>query len=41
MTFDASCNPIAYESGEAVFIDTEYDTYAVVWWDCFGKPTNK
>lgn len=27
MTFDASCNPIAYESGEAVFIDTEYDTW--------------
>lgn len=23
MTFDASINPIAYEDGEAVFIDTE------------------
>ena len=27
MTFDASVNPIAYESGEAVFIDTEPDTW--------------
>ena len=27
MTFDASINPIAYEDGEAVFIDTEYDTW--------------
>ena len=27
MTFDATVNPIAYESGEAVFIDTEYDTW--------------
>ena len=27
MTFDASVNPIAYEDGEAVFIDTEYDTW--------------
>lgn len=26
-TFDASINPIAYEDGEAVFIDTEYDTW--------------
>ena len=26
-TFDASVNPIAYENGEAVFIDTEYDTW--------------
>lgn len=26
-TFDASVNPIAYEDGEAVFIDTEYDTW--------------
>ena len=25
-TFDASINPVAYEDGEAVFIDTEYDT---------------
>lgn len=24
MTFDASINPVAYEDGEAVFIDTEY-----------------
>ncbi|MBR4183997.1 MAG: DegT/DnrJ/EryC1/StrS family aminotransferase [Lachnospiraceae bacterium] len=27
MTFDASVNPIAYEDGEAVFIDTERDTW--------------
>ena len=27
MTFDASINPIAYENGNAVFIDTEYDTW--------------
>ena len=26
-TFDASINPIAYEDGEAVFIDTETDTW--------------
>ncbi len=27
ITFDASINPIAYEDGEAVFIDTEPDTW--------------
>ena len=27
VTFDASINPVAYENGEAVFIDTEYDTW--------------
>lgn len=27
MTFDASINPVAYEDGDAVFIDTEYDTW--------------
>jgi len=27
MTFDASVNPVAYEDGEAVFIDTERDTW--------------
>lgn len=27
MTFDATVNPIAYENGEAVFIDTERDTW--------------
>ncbi len=27
MTFDASVNPIVYEGGEPVFIDTEYDTW--------------
>ena len=29
MTFDASINPIAYEDGEAVFIDTEPDTWNI------------
>ena len=27
MTFDASINPVAYEGGEPVFIDTEYETW--------------
>lgn len=27
MTFDATVNPVAYEGGELVFIDTEYDTF--------------
>jgi dTDP-4-amino-4,6-dideoxygalactose transaminase len=27
MTFNATVNPIAYEGGEAVFIDTEYETW--------------
>ena len=27
MTFDASINPVAYEGGEAIFIDTEYETW--------------
>lgn len=27
VTFDASINPIAYEDGEAIFIDTERDTW--------------
>ena len=27
MTFDATVNPVAYEGGEAVFIDIEYDTW--------------
>ena len=27
VTFDASVNPVAYEDGEAIFIDTEYDTW--------------
>ncbi|HAG70398.1 MAG TPA: aminotransferase DegT [Lachnospiraceae bacterium] len=27
ITFDASVNPVAYEDGEAVFIDTERDTW--------------
>ena len=29
MTFDATVNPVAYEGGELVFIDTEYDTWNV------------
>lgn len=27
MTFDATVNPVAYEDGEAIFIDTEADTW--------------
>jgi dTDP-4-amino-4,6-dideoxygalactose transaminase len=27
MTFDATVNPVCYEGGEPVFIDTEYDTW--------------
>ncbi len=27
VTFDASLNPVSYEDGEAVFIDTERDTW--------------
>jgi len=27
LTFDATANPIKYEGGDAVFIDTEYDTW--------------
>ncbi len=27
LTFDATVNPVAYEGGEAVFIDSEYDTW--------------
>ena len=27
MTFDATVNPVAYEGGEHIFIDTEYDTW--------------
>ena len=27
MTFDATVNPVAYEGGEPIFIDTEYDTW--------------
>ena len=27
MTFDATVNPVKYERGEAVFIDSEYDTW--------------
>lgn len=27
MTFSATVNPVAYEGGEAIFIDTEYDTW--------------
>ena len=27
MTFDATLNPVIYENGEPVFVDTEYDTW--------------
>lgn len=27
MTFDATVNPVCYEGGEPVFVDTEYDTW--------------
>lgn len=27
VTFDASVNPVAYEDGKAIFVDTEYDTW--------------
>ena len=27
MTFDATLNPVVYENGEPIFIDTEYDTW--------------
>ena len=27
LTFDATVNPVAYEGGEAIFIDTEYETW--------------
>ncbi len=36
MTFDATVNPVAYEGGEAVFIDTEPDT-----WNMCPKALNK
>ena len=29
MTFDATVNPVAYEGGELVFVDTEYDTWNI------------
>lgn len=27
MTFDATVNPVTYEGGEQIFIDSEYDTW--------------
>ena len=30
MTFDATVNPVVYEGGVPVFIDTEYDTWNIV-----------
>lgn len=36
MTFDATVNPVAYEGGEAVFIDTEPDT-----WNMCPKALNR
>lgn len=35
-TFDATANPVAYEGGEAVFIDTELDT-----WNMFPEALEK
>lgn len=29
MTFDATVNPVVYEGGEPIFIDTEYDTWNI------------
>ena len=29
MTFDATVNPVAYEGGEAIFIDSEYETWNI------------
>ena len=31
MTFAATVNPVVYEGGEPVFIDTEYDTWNIRW----------
>lgn len=31
MTFDATVNPVVYEGGVPVFIDTEYDTWNIYW----------
>lgn len=36
MTFDATVNPVKYQGGEPVFIDTEYDT-----WNMDPKALNK
>ena len=36
-TFDASINSVAYENGEAVFIDTEYDTWNIIMMTSKGK----
>lgn len=30
MTFDATVNPIVYEGGIPVFIDTEYDSWNMI-----------
>lgn len=29
MTFDATVNPVVYEGGVPIFIDTEYDTWNI------------
>lgn len=34
MTFDATVNPVRYEGGEPVFIDTEYDTWNMALFLC-------
>ena len=37
MTFDATVNPVVYEGGEPVFIDTEYDTWNIISYSKHGK----
>lgn len=37
MTFDATVNPVVYEGGIPVFIDTEYDTWNIIVIDVHGK----
>ena len=31
MTFDATLNPVVYEGGIPVFIDTEADSWNIIW----------
>lgn len=37
MTFDATVNPVVYEGGVPVFIDTEYDTWNIVLASTFSQ----
>lgn len=43
MTFDATVNPVVYEGGVPVFIDTEYDTWKPLLntWNCECKKVKK